>query len=69
MPAPRPAADREAARRLIFDQGTTIAEAARTIGATPGTVARWFPDAPKMTRHERSAWANYCKHTVSKIGL
>ena len=69
MPVARPAVDREAARRLIFEEGTSIAEAARTIGANRGTVNRWFPDAPKMTRQERSEWANYCKHTIAKMGL
>jgi transposase-like protein len=42
-----PETDREVARRLLFEDGCSIAEAARTVGAAWRTVARWFPDAPR----------------------
>ena len=57
-----PATTRAHAARLIAD-GCTIAEAARTVGAGKTTVGAWFPDAPRLTRRERSEWANYCKRT------
>lgn len=46
-PPSHPESDRELARRLLFEDECSIAEAARTIGAAPSTVARWFPDAPR----------------------
>lgn len=60
---------REHARRLIFEDECSIAEAARTVGVDKQTVGRWFPDAPRMTRKERSEWANLCKHVGVRIGL
>jgi transposase-like protein len=60
---------RERARRLIFDDGYPIAEAARTVGVSRKTVGIWFPDAPRMDRKERSEWANLCKHQRVRLGL
>ena len=46
---PHPLSDRETARRLIFEDGCSIAEAARTVDAARDTIERWFPDAPKCS--------------------
>lgn len=58
---PYPDSVRQQAARLIAD-GCNIQETARTVGVDPNTIKRWMPDAPRMTRIERSQWAAYCKH-------
>lgn len=42
---------RERALRLIED-GCSISEAARTVGAARPVVAGWFPDAPRYTKSQ-----------------
>jgi transposase-like protein len=61
-PAPgrHPASVRQQAGMLLED-GCSLAEAARTLGVDAKTVARWFPDAHRMTQTERGEWAAYCK--------
>lgn len=66
---PYPTEVRDHARRLIFDDGYPIAEAARTLGVSRRTVGIWFPDAPRMNRKERSEWANLCKRQRVRLGL
>lgn len=43
-----PQSAREVAAKVIEDGGS-VAEAARTVGASSTTVYRWFPDAPRFT--------------------
>lgn len=57
---PYPPSVRERAARLIED-GCSLEETGRTLGIWPATIARWFPDAPRMTHAERAEWAAYCK--------
>ena len=46
--APPKLAEREEAGRLLAD-GVPISEVARTVGVGWRTVAKWFPDAPRMS--------------------
>jgi DNA-binding CsgD family transcriptional regulator len=55
-----PPSTHERARRLIED-GCSLEEVARTVGTTGKTIARWFPDARRMTPTERGEWARFCK--------
>lgn len=48
---PPKVAERERAAQLIA-QGVHITEVARTVRVSDTTVAKWFPDAPRMTPRE-----------------
>lgn len=59
---------RDLAAQLIAE-GCYLAEVARTVGVAKSTIERAFPDAPRMTRQERSEWANWCRSNRVKVGL
>lgn len=54
-PTVHPETDRQHAARLIED-GCSFAETAATIGVTPSTIRRWFPNATAWTRQETGLW-------------
>lgn len=54
-PTMRPESDREHARRLI-DDGCSLTETAETVGVTPATIRRWFPDATGWSRRDVGLW-------------
>lgn len=57
---PFPPEARQRAAALIAD-GCSIAEAARTVGASTATVARWFPDAPRWSKQQSAQWAVFVR--------
>lgn len=46
-----PQETRQQARDLV-EAGCSFAEAARTVGVTPATIRRWFPDAIAWTKNQ-----------------